>query len=285
MLLGLGKIGDERQNHLALAVGTNEQLRHAGIRFQTLRICLCFFYNQFIRSKRRVLPGILKDRAYLCQHLTGRKEPLLQIIIGPEIKALLHIFLGPHRRQDNDRGLLGLVIGADVLQHIQPAELGHYYIEEDHIRLLRLYHGPPRLAGSSKQLTFYSRGRRFPTAMKPKKGRYQNRIELLQGTLDMLILRTLIYGAAHGHQIGKHIQRTTNDFLQMQHGSLYPALHRLEKRGWVVSKWETSPDRKREFKYYRLTEKGRKQLVAEESQWRQMTEAVARVMWPTAEGS
>ena len=118
--------------------------------------------------------------------------------------------------------------------------------------------------------------------MSPKK---QPNSEMVQGTLDMLILRTLSYGAAHGHQIGKHIQRTTNDFLQMQHGSLYPALHRLETRGWVVSKWETSPDRNREFKYYRLTEKGRKQLVAEESRWRQMTEAVARVMWPTAEES
>ena len=113
----------------------------------------------------------------------------------------------------------------------------------------------------------------------------QQSMSVLQGTLDMLILRTLNYGAAHGHQIGKHIQRTTNDFLQMQHGSLYPALHRLETRGWVVSKWETSPDRNREFKYYRLSEKGRKQLVAEESRWRQMTEAVARVMWPTAEES
>src|SRR5580700_6247044 len=113
----------------------------------------------------------------------------------------------------------------------------------------------------------------------------QQRAKLLQGTLDMLILRTLLYGAAHGHQIGKHIQRTTNDFLQMQHGSLYPALHRLEKRGWVVSKWETAPDRNREFKYYRLTEKGRKQLVVEESQWKQMAEAVARVMWPAAEES
>lgn len=101
---------------------------------------------------------------------------------------------------------------------------------------------------------------------------------LLQGTLDMLILRTLLFGAAHGHQIGKHIQRTTNDFLQMQHGSLYPALHRLEKRGWVSAKWEMAPDRKREFKYYRLTEKGRKQLVVEESQWNKMAEAVARVM-------
>jgi PadR family transcriptional regulator, regulatory protein PadR len=111
----------------------------------------------------------------------------------------------------------------------------------------------------------------------------QQRANLLQGTLDMLILRTLLYGPAHGHQIGKHIQRTTNDFLQMQHGSLYPALHRLEKRGWVVSKWETASDRNREFKYYRLTDKGRKQLVVEESQWKQMANAVARVMWPASE--
>ena len=111
------------------------------------------------------------------------------------------------------------------------------------------------------------------------------RANLLQGTLDMLILRTLLYGPAHGHQIGKHIQRTTNDFLQMQHGSLYPALHRLERRRWVTSKWEMAPDRNREFKYYRLTDKGRKQLVVEESQWKQMAEAVARVMWPAAEES
>jgi PadR family transcriptional regulator, regulatory protein PadR len=108
---------------------------------------------------------------------------------------------------------------------------------------------------------------------------------LLQGTLDMLILRTLLSGPAHGHQIGKYIQRTTNDFLQLQHGSLYPALHRLEKRGWVVSKWETASDRNREFKYYRLTDKGRKQPVVEESQWKQMADAVASVMWPAAEES
>src|ERR1700733_10019038 len=101
----------------------------------------------------------------------------------------------------------------------------------------------------------------------------RQRVGLLQGTLDMLILRTLLYGPAHGHQIGKHIQRITNDFLQMQHGSLYPALHRLEERGWVTSKWETAADRNREFKYYRLTAKGRKQLIAEESQWKQMADA------------
>jgi transcriptional regulator len=113
----------------------------------------------------------------------------------------------------------------------------------------------------------------------------QQKSNLVQGTLDMLILRTLLYGPAHGHQIGKHIQRTTNDFLQMQHGSLYPALHRLERRAWIASKWETAPGRNREFKYYRLTEKGRKQLLVEESQWKHMIEAVASVMWPTAEES
>jgi DNA-binding PadR family transcriptional regulator len=75
----------------------------------------------------------------------------------------------------------------------------------------------------------------------------RQRANVLQGTLDMLILRTLLYGPAHGHQIGKHIQRTTNDFLQMQHGSLYPALHRLERRGWVSAKWEPAPDRNRQI--------------------------------------
>jgi PadR family transcriptional regulator, regulatory protein PadR len=111
------------------------------------------------------------------------------------------------------------------------------------------------------------------------------RANVLQGTLDMLILRTLIYGPAHGHQIGKYIQRTTNDFLQMQHGSLYPALHRLEKKGWVSAKWETPPDKNREFKYYRLTEKGRKQLLVEESNWKQMADAVASILWPAVEES
>ena len=101
----------------------------------------------------------------------------------------------------------------------------------------------------------------------------------------MLILRTLLYGPAHGHQIGNHIQRTTNDFLQMQHGSLYPALHRLERKGWVASKWEAAPDRNRESKYYRLTEKGKKRLVVEESKWKQMVEAVARVMSAATEES
>ena len=109
-------------------------------------------------------------------------------------------------------------------------------------------------------------------------------IELLQGTLDMLILRTLLFDPSHGHQIAKHIQRTTDDLLQVEHGSLYPALHRLEKKGWVAAKWETAgKDLKREFKYYRLTAAGKKQLVAEESKWKQLTGAIARVMWPVEE--
>jgi PadR family transcriptional regulator, regulatory protein PadR len=107
--------------------------------------------------------------------------------------------------------------------------------------------------------------------------------EILQGTLDMLILRTLLFGPAHGHQIAKHIQRTTDDVLQVEHGSLYPALHRMERKGWVGSKWEVSKERNREFKYYRLTGAGRKQLSQEESRWKQIAAAVARVMWPAKE--
>jgi transcriptional regulator len=107
--------------------------------------------------------------------------------------------------------------------------------------------------------------------------------ELLQGTLDMLILRTLLFGPAHGHQIAKHIQRTTVDVLQVEHGSLYPALHRMERKGWINAKWEQAKDRNREFKYYRLTPAGRKQLAHEESKWKKLAAAVARVMWPVRE--
>ena len=106
------------------------------------------------------------------------------------------------------------------------------------------------------------------------------RAELLQGTLDMLILRTLLFGPAHGHQIAKHIQRTTEDVLQVEHGSLYPALHRMERKGWLTSKWEAAREGNREFKYYRLTPAGRKQLGREESKWKQLAEAIALVMWP-----
>lgn len=103
---------------------------------------------------------------------------------------------------------------------------------------------------------------------------------LLQGTLDMLILRTLLFGPAHGHQIAKHIQRTTQDVLQVEHGSLYPALHRMERKGWIIAKWEMAKERNRELKYYRLTPAGRKQLVREESRWKQVAAAVATVMAP-----
>src|SRR5579863_7820544 len=112
----------------------------------------------------------------------------------------------------------------------------------------------------------------------------QNRMELLQGTLDMLILRTLVFGPAHGHQISKHIQSTTREVLQVEHGSLYPALHRLERKGWISAKWETAgKDQKREFKYYRLTPAGRKHLLAEESKWKRLTNAIASIMWPAGD--
>lgn len=97
----------------------------------------------------------------------------------------------------------------------------------------------------------------------------------------MLIMRTLLFGPAHGHQIAKHIQRTTEDVLQVEHGSLYPALHRLERKAWIAAKWEPAgKDLNREFKYYRLTAAGKKQLASEEAKWKQLASAIARVMWP-----
>jgi len=106
----------------------------------------------------------------------------------------------------------------------------------------------------------------------------------MQGTLDMLILRTLLFGPAHGHQIARHIQNSTEDLLQVEHGSLYPALHRLEEKGWVSAKWEPAgKDLKREYKYYKLTAAGKKQLAASESDWKRLTAAIAQVMWPAEE--
>ena len=106
--------------------------------------------------------------------------------------------------------------------------------------------------------------------------------DLPQGTLDLLILKIVALGPVHGYAIAQRLEQVSRGVVQAPEGSLYPALHRLEKRGWVVSKWMTAPDRNREFKYYRLTDKGKKQLVVEESQWKQMAEAVGRVMWPAA---
>jgi transcriptional regulator len=104
------------------------------------------------------------------------------------------------------------------------------------------------------------------------------RIELVQGTLDMLVLQTLLAGPAHGHAIGKHIQQTTHDVLAVEHGSLYPALHRLEYDGWISATWETPPDRKRKYKYYRITPAGRTQLVRSTSRWEALVRAIERVM-------
>jgi len=104
-----------------------------------------------------------------------------------------------------------------------------------------------------------------------------SRVELLQGTLDLLILRTLIVGPSHGHAIAKNIQRTSEDLLQVETGSLYPALHRLEARGWVATTWELSEKRKR-AKYYRLTPLGRKQLASERSRWQTFSRAMGLIL-------
>src|SRR5690242_21833484 len=106
-----------------------------------------------------------------------------------------------------------------------------------------------------------------------------NRLELLQGTLEMMILRTLLFGPTNGYQIAKVIEKMSDDVLQVDHSSLYPALHRLEKKGWLTSKWENSETGRRS-KSYRLTRLGRKQLVAEQSKWDRLTSAIARVMRP-----
>jgi transcriptional regulator len=104
-----------------------------------------------------------------------------------------------------------------------------------------------------------------------------SRLELLQGTLDLLILRTLLFGPTHGHAIAKHIQRTSEDLLQVETGSLYPALHRLEERGWIEASWEKSEKGKR-ARYYRLTRSGRRQLEAEQTKWDRFSRAMSLVL-------
>ena len=105
------------------------------------------------------------------------------------------------------------------------------------------------------------------------------RVELLQGTLDLLILRTLLLGPTHGHAITKAIERSSDDVLQVEQGSLYPALHRLLKRGWIAFDHGTSENNRR-AKYYRLTARGRKQLAVETSKWEWMTRAIGRILRP-----
>ena len=113
----------------------------------------------------------------------------------------------------------------------------------------------------------------------PKRPAYQNRIELLQGTLDMLILRTLAWGPQHGYGISNAIRAGSGEVLRAETGSLYPALHRLEKQGWVKAEWKQSENRQR-ARYYCLTAAGRKQLGAEHARWKQLTEAIAGLMEP-----
>jgi PadR family transcriptional regulator PadR len=107
-------------------------------------------------------------------------------------------------------------------------------------------------------------------------------IDMLQGTLDMLILRTLLFGPKHGHAIAKAIEQTSQDVLRVDHGSLYPALQRMERRGLITAKWGTSENNRR-ARYYRLTVAGRKMLVSETSKWERLTEAIARILNPNRE--
>ena len=110
------------------------------------------------------------------------------------------------------------------------------------------------------------------------------RLELLQGTLDMLILRTLQWGPRHGHGIGQAIRTQSEDLLKVETGSLYPALHRLEKRGWLKSEWGVSEANQR-AKFYRLTAAGKAQLLREQDRWSQLVQAIGRIMNPAAAGS
>jgi len=107
-------------------------------------------------------------------------------------------------------------------------------------------------------------------------------IDMLQGTLDMLILRALLFGPRHGHAIAKSIEQTSQDVLRVDHGSLYPALQRLERRGMVSARWGTSENNRR-ARFYRLTSAGRKRLTSETSKWERLSEAIARILNPNRE--
>jgi transcriptional regulator len=111
-------------------------------------------------------------------------------------------------------------------------------------------------------------------------GEAGDRIEFLQGTLDMLVLRTLLLGPAHGHAIAHAIERNSDDVLQVEQGSLYPALHRLLRRGWIAAE-DGESENKRRAKFYRLTPKGRKQLTIENTKWEKFAGAIARIMRPS----
>ncbi|HLK54745.1 MAG TPA: PadR family transcriptional regulator [Candidatus Angelobacter sp.] len=116
----------------------------------------------------------------------------------------------------------------------------------------------------------------------PKRGAQPLQGEVLQGTLDLLVLQTLLLGPAHGHTIAYAIENRSDDVLQVEHGSLYPALHRLEDRKWIASFWGTS-ENNRKARYYRLTPAGRKQLAVQTSRWEQLVRAINRVLRPANE--
>jgi PadR family transcriptional regulator PadR len=110
-----------------------------------------------------------------------------------------------------------------------------------------------------------------------EKNQYKNRIELLQGTLDMLILQTLQWGPQHGYSIGQSIGFNSGDILRVETGSLYPALHRLERQGWVCSEWKQAESKQR-ARYYRITPSGKEQLAAHHSKWERMVGAIGSIM-------
>ena len=112
----------------------------------------------------------------------------------------------------------------------------------------------------------------------------KDRLALLQGTLDLLILRTLTFGQQHGQGIARVIQQTSDDVLLVEHGALYPALQRLEAKGWIAAKWGTSGNNRR-ARFYSLTRTGRQQLVREMSRWRAMAAAIGRILGPEPAGS
>jgi len=116
----------------------------------------------------------------------------------------------------------------------------------------------------------------------PKRGEPPLDADMLQGTLDLLILQTLVLGPAHGHTIAYAIEHRSDNVLEVEHGSLYPALHRLELRGWVASYWGAS-ENNRKARFYRLTAKGRRQLMQQTSRWQQLVDAINRVLKPAEE--
>ncbi|MFZ0820414.1 MAG: PadR family transcriptional regulator [Candidatus Acidiferrales bacterium] len=120
--------------------------------------------------------------------------------------------------------------------------------------------------------------------MTPPKNRYRDQLEILQGTLDMLILQTLQWGPRHGYALSKSIRTQSGEMLKVDTGSLYPALHRLERKGWVAAEWKSSEIGPR-LRVYRLTRSGRKQLVTERSRWERLTEAVAGILNPAKKES